>query len=817
MSEVSRFSEHHRINQYLKKKSLTLLKSKTIKRSTNQLSNFPIGLIIITYDGLKYEDKLQFINKYACKLFQVKDNVDINILKKKFGEYIKLKSNYITKTSQSLNDIIFNSTSFDLDMDNFIPFESTHSKTSILYIKINDIDNEKYIVIDRYDRYIEERKYIEFNLIKAINYQYLHTLYHELNNPLNALLALSGENHPFEQTDFCGSRIYGGNNIIAKRSMKRKSRKEKKGLLSLNSSKNKILFQELKEDNRSRKKSIDEGQFETSNRISLLVNIIKVFIKNFILYLKTRSDNLLQLKNEYELQNTSDLMNAVEVSEYEKELTKHKKVEINLEYILELYFQKYLCLYKYKEIEYDTNFEKLRNIFVQTDEFNFSYYIRQIYTYLYYVVPKKEGFYFDYKLEDDKLKIMIKKKSYENLSRRTEFNYHINLLENNGLKLDQVIQTKEMTKEVLYSMSKQLKFNIEIFDCENNEQYNYLNIILPVENRESEENDDFKDEEINEMVGDDAIILEEKLKRQLPNGSPLDGHKVSNISDIFNKSGEDMRWSLDSFSSLNRTHNYHQSSKSKILIFNTKNTELNNGSIKNHSNNSLLSKCRETEPKKTEKSKFKIKMESDTNYCLLNQNEKQIRSVSSLELKKPNVINDNIGIDDNEMNKTSKFKTQKFEKQNEKDIFTIINNKGFPEDTNYLYNPLSELNIDLIKNKNDIITFKEQSVSGYASSIKGRTITDDKKSQLNNNELYGSAIPYSNLKINYLGKKSGKLKSAFFLSESNFNDDDNNSKSLERNGVVLIELDKDKKYTNKGTKDSKIVLDCKIDDGIGCN
>ena len=74
-------------------------------------------------------------------------------------------------------------------MDNFIPFECTHSKTSILYIKINDIDEYKYIVIDKYDKYIEEKRFIEFNLIKAINYQYLNTLYHELNNPLNALLA----------------------------------------------------------------------------------------------------------------------------------------------------------------------------------------------------------------------------------------------------------------------------------------------------------------------------------------------------------------------------------------------------------------------------------------------------------------------------------------------------------------------------------------------------------------------------------------------------------------------------------------------------
>ena len=113
MNEKSRFSEHYRIDQYLKKRSIKVLKSHTIKKSSNQLSNFPIGLIIITNEGLKYEDKLEFINQYACKLFQVKENVDINILKQKFSEYIKLKNNYKTKTSLSLNDIIFNSASFE--------------------------------------------------------------------------------------------------------------------------------------------------------------------------------------------------------------------------------------------------------------------------------------------------------------------------------------------------------------------------------------------------------------------------------------------------------------------------------------------------------------------------------------------------------------------------------------------------------------------------------------------------------------------------------------------------------------------------------
>ena len=271
---MSRFKEHRRIDQYLKKRNMKVLKSKTVIKHSNQLSNFPIGLIIITNEDL-IENKLEFINEYACKLFRVKENVDITTLKKVFSEYVKLKNNYTTKTSQSLNDIIFNINTYDLEMDNFIPFESTHSKTSILYIKINEIDNEKYIVIDKYDKYIEERKYIELNLIKNINYQYLHTLYHELNNPLNALLALSGETQKFEQTEIGVSRIYDKNPILPKKSFNTKTRKDRKGrLLSLDSSKNKIFSPYLRDETKSRRKSKDEN-FELNNRISLLTYIFR--------------------------------------------------------------------------------------------------------------------------------------------------------------------------------------------------------------------------------------------------------------------------------------------------------------------------------------------------------------------------------------------------------------------------------------------------------------------------------------------------------------------------------------------------------------
>ena len=822
MEENKRFKEHHLIDQYLKKRSLKVIKSRTVSKHTNQLSNFPIGLIIITKESLN-ENKLEFINMYACKLFQVKENVEINTLKKRFSEYVKLKNNCTTKTPQSLNDIIFNMNSYDLETDNFIPFESMHSKASILYIKINDIEGEKYIVIDKYDKYLEERKYIELNLIKNINYQYLHTLYHELNNPLNALLALSGEGQKFDQTEICGTRIYDKNSILQKKSFNKKGKKERKArMLSLDSSHIKTFIPDLRDETKSRKKSID-GNIGLNNRISLLVNIIKIFIKNFILYLKIRADNLLSLKNEFDLENDmSDIMNAVELSEYERELSKHKLVKINLQYILELYLKKYQCLFKYKEIEYDTYFEKLRNIFILTDEFNFSYYIRQIYTYLYYVVPKKDGFSFEYLFENDKLKIMIKKKSFENLTRRTDFyNNHRISFKEEVFKIEQAIQTKEMTKEVLYAMTKKLKFSLEIFDCENSEQNYYLFITIPFEKiDESEDNDDLKDEEINEMVVKDAIYLEEKLKRHFPSNSHIDGEK-SNVSTIqivetLNKSGEDMKFSVDSYFSVNKTNinnainssNYNVKGRNSAY-YPQKNHSLNNlylndyqkklNGIKNTSNNFLLNKYKDNESKNFEKSKFKINSFSEK-IILLNKNinGNGIRNASP-EIKKESSEKEKKEKDkkDNESIKKNLIKNQKIITN---EIFSLIHNTVNSKDINKIEKQVSEKSINLLKNKKDEMTFKEPSayVSGYASSIKVKANENKPlNNQLNNDNIYSTAQNSTSVITSFLGKiKQPKMKSSYLLSGSNA---DNENKNLERNGIILIELEKDKKVIINNT------------------
>ena len=563
MNDFNRFSEHNRIDQYLRNRSLQGIKSQTLKKNENILSYFPVGLIIIGKDPFKFEDKIEYINIYACKLFQLKDNPNIKELKEKFNEYIKLKHNS-KKSNKTLKDIIFNYPSFNLELENFVPFESTYSKSVILYIKINEIDNEKFIVIDKYDKYIEERRYIELNLIKTINYQYLHTLYHELNNPLNALLAISGENGKIFSSEISNRREVK-HSIIPKKSAKLVKKihnsttmdiKKDKQFPQMSSSNNKILINSSEFlDYKSRRKSICENA-DINNTIPLLVNIIKIFIKNFILYLKTRGDNLLMLKNEFDIRNeTSDIMNAVEVSEYEKELTRHKSVKINLEYIFSLYLEKFHCLFKYKEIEFETNFEKLRNLYVTTDEFNFIYYIRQIYTYLYYIVPKKEGFIFDYIEENEKIKIIIKKKLNElNAIWQNESSPKDN--KNNSKDkndMTQIIQTKEMTKEVLYSMSKKLNFLLEICDIDisevNANNNIYLSITIPVQKKDkSEEEDEFKDEDINEMIQKDTILLDDKLKRQLPINENSENKKSQSnnnlTTDLMNKSKDNSESSI---------------------------------------------------------------------------------------------------------------------------------------------------------------------------------------------------------------------------------------------------------------------------------
>ena len=75
MNEFNSFYENQRNEKLLRNKTIQEINSKALKNYENILSNFSVGLIIIGKENFKFEDKLEFINKYACRLFRIKESV----------------------------------------------------------------------------------------------------------------------------------------------------------------------------------------------------------------------------------------------------------------------------------------------------------------------------------------------------------------------------------------------------------------------------------------------------------------------------------------------------------------------------------------------------------------------------------------------------------------------------------------------------------------------------------------------------------------------------------------------------------------------
>ena len=187
-----------------------------------QINNFSIGLIIIEKDPINQKYKIKLMNTYAYEILELKKTYDFTKLKDQMQEFKKWENNSL----QDLNlyNFIFSSHITKDICGTFI------SSISMIYVKIKYFKNEIFISIDNYN---DERKELQGNLLKILKYQYLVTLYHELNNPLNALLNISEENN-----------------------------------------------QELTENN-----EITLENFQSKLlQINLLVNLIKTFIKNFIWY-----------------------------------------------------------------------------------------------------------------------------------------------------------------------------------------------------------------------------------------------------------------------------------------------------------------------------------------------------------------------------------------------------------------------------------------------------------------------------------------------------------------------------------------------------
>jgi CheY-like chemotaxis protein len=409
--------------RYKSGNNLNILKDTIIE---GQLNHFSIGLLILEKNASNQKYHIKLMNTYAYEILELKRTYDFNKLKDKMIEFKKWENNNLQ----------------DLNLYNFIC--SSHitneisgtfiSSISMIYVKIRFYNNEIYISIDNYN---DERKELQGNLLKVLKYQYLVTLYHELNNPLNALININDE-----------------------------------------------YTQEIVENN-----EITLENFQSKlHQINLLVNLIKAFIKNFIWYFTV----------------------IFEITNNEKIIFQSK---INLEYLFSKVVKKFITLFDYKEISYDTNFSFLNDKFIISNEVHLNNFIRGIFNYIYRNIPKKNGFKITYKLKNNnKIKINFVKNNI-NFLKSNSFNKRSKIIEDilfnykKEFNFSNSVQTNEMTKEFLIKLSNLLKIHIKIY---NEDDDNIITLILPFTNEKEE-----TEESIHEISNCQKNITLEAINRQI--------------------------------------------------------------------------------------------------------------------------------------------------------------------------------------------------------------------------------------------------------------------------------------------------------------
>ena len=240
------------------------------KKEKELFNNFPIGLLILEKEELDY--KINQMNSYVCDIFELYQDSDFSQLKNKMKQFKKWENNSLQEIN--LYHFIFEYHFTKEHCGTFI------SSLSMIYVKIKYNDNLIFLSIDNYN---DERKDLQGNLVKSLKYQYLVTLYHELNNPLNALMNMSDDYN----------------------------------------------VESLKKEN----KDLDKEEIEVKfKQINLLVILIKMFIKNFIWYFRV----IFELSNNIEPNTTLkinlEFLFSKNVNKY-KELFKYKEITYENNYL----------------------------------------------------------------------------------------------------------------------------------------------------------------------------------------------------------------------------------------------------------------------------------------------------------------------------------------------------------------------------------------------------------------------------------------------------------------------------------------------------
>ena len=410
----------------------------------NLLDFFPIGLIVLEKDFDCNEYRIRRVNSYVLKLLDLPKNLDIKIFKQRIEGFKQWENSHLSEIN--LKTIIF-----EYEEHHKFQAGTFISTLSMIYVKIKKVKKTIFICIDNYN---DERKSIQKNLIKSLKYQYIVTLYHELNNPLNALQNIIEENLNEE------NQIDNDNNFIE--------------------------------------------QNIRINDIYLLINLIKIFIKNFIWYFRI----IFECSNNLKIMLSS---------------------KINLEYQFNRIVSHFATLFKYKEIDYSNNFSFLSNKYIESNENYLNNFLRGVYILLYHLIPRKSGFEIKFcNLSDNKIKVNFLKSNIEKEidRRKSKIINDIDFKFKEEFDFSKTVQTIEMTKELLINISEMLKIKLKLYD---EEETLILSLIIPYSTEEEEI------EEINEFTEEKKKITLEAVNRKLELSINEDSKYFDNLTSQVSK------------------------------------------------------------------------------------------------------------------------------------------------------------------------------------------------------------------------------------------------------------------------------------------
>ena len=477
--------------------------------------NFPIGLMILSKVkqiicsneerknsskniNKEMEIKVKYINQQASELFDIKDSDSDSKIHEQIKLFKKFEKNQTTE--ETLDSIIFDETKRKEYYGSF------KNHCSLIYVKYR-INNDKIFICSDY--YNDERKIMQNQLFQGLKFQYIATLFHELYNPINSLLYMININQNEDENTKNEEKINKKDSYLSSSDEDSNESNsscifDDKNNYSSDNESNKLYIKKITRMNilyKEKLKSLEEKEKD----INVLINMIYIFLENLMLYFKISLGVDLEDKKQEdfsfnkEVNNTkndinnnsesiiiTESINNSKIYDFHKEnnpnnLNKNKK--INLEFSFNKIIKKLSYLFKFKCITYPKEFSFLSNKFILIDESLFFDFLGQIYSFLYYIIPKSNGFELSYSIiNDNKVKIIFKKYNFENkgnqLSRKRKQSV-LFILCDDKFKATKSVKTLEMTKEILFKLSEILGIKIKIMEYDNQNEDKYLTIILP--------------------------------------------------------------------------------------------------------------------------------------------------------------------------------------------------------------------------------------------------------------------------------------------------------------------------------------------------